>query len=305
MIIKHLTHTQIDKNKWDLCISKAFNGIVYASSWYLDIVSENWEALVEGDYVRVMPLPVKKKYKIDYIIQPLFTQQLGVFSIDKLDSSKVMEFIEAIPEKYKYVTINLNTNNKIEGQNINSTSKSNFELDLIKPYDLIKNTYAKNTKRNINKAENNKISLSESVTINELIHLYKENVGKPIEHFNDMQYNILRKILSYSLLKGKGRIIGAYTEHNTLCAAVFLLQSQHKIINLISVSNKEGKALSAMFLVFDRLIKSNSEKNLILDFEGSNKDSIARFYKGFGSSLCTYSTIKINKLPFYIKFFKS
>ena len=304
MIIKHLTHTQIDKSKWDLCISKAFNGIVYAYSWYLDIVSEDWEALVEGDYVRVMPLPVKRKFKIDYLVQPLFTQQLGVFSIDKLDSSIVMKFIESIPEKYKYIALNLNTNNKIDESKLSFTSKSNFELDLIKPYELLKKSYSKNTLRNIKKAENNKITLSESLTINELISLFKENVGDPLAKFEDEQYNILRRLLSYSLLHGKGKITAAFTGHNNLCAAVFILQTPHRIINLITASNDEGKSSSAMFLILDNLIKNNSEKNRILDFEGSNIESIARFYKGFGSTLCKYPAIKINKLPFFIRLLK-
>ena len=304
MLIKYLTHTQIDKKKWDLCISKSFNGIVYAYSWYLDIVSEDWEALIDGDYIRVMPLPAKRKFKIDYLIQPLFTQQLGVFSIDKLNSGMIKKFIDAIPAKYKYIALNLNTNNKIDSGEYNTKSKSNYELDLIKHYELLKKSYSKNTLRNIKKAENNKITLSEGVTINDFIKLYEDNIGKAIEKFNEKEYNILRKIISYSLLHGQGKIIGAYTEHNNLCAAVFLLQTPHRIINLISVSSEEGKALSAMFYIFDNIIRTKSGKNRTLDFEGSNIESIARFYKGFGSTLCIYHSIKINKLPFYLRFFK-
>ena len=55
-MIKHLTHNMIDKRRWDDCIAKSFNGSVYAWSWYLDIVHPNWEALIENDYERVMPL---------------------------------------------------------------------------------------------------------------------------------------------------------------------------------------------------------------------------------------------------------
>ena len=34
--IQHLTHRQIDKAKWDDCIDKADNGLLYAYSFYLD-----------------------------------------------------------------------------------------------------------------------------------------------------------------------------------------------------------------------------------------------------------------------------
>ncbi|OIP03307.1 MAG: hypothetical protein AUJ97_04685 [Bacteroidetes bacterium CG2_30_32_10] len=61
MEIRYLKHKEIDKDKWDNCIEKAFNGIIYAYSWYLDIVSENWDALIEDDYKTVFPLTQKKK----------------------------------------------------------------------------------------------------------------------------------------------------------------------------------------------------------------------------------------------------
>ena len=48
--IKKLHCTQIDHIKWDKCISESSNGIVYAYAWYLDIVCEDWEAIVVNDY---------------------------------------------------------------------------------------------------------------------------------------------------------------------------------------------------------------------------------------------------------------
>ena len=37
-MIKYLEYNLIDKKKWDDCIGNAFNGAVYAYSWYLDVV---------------------------------------------------------------------------------------------------------------------------------------------------------------------------------------------------------------------------------------------------------------------------
>ena len=41
------------------------------------------------------------------------------------------------------------------------------------------------------------------------------------------------------------------------------------------------------------------------DFEGSNIEGVARFYAGFGASKTSYSTIIMNRLPFYFKWLKS
>ena len=77
MFIRHLSHKSIDKEKWDQVISAANNGLIYAKSWYLDIVSPNWEALVSDDYNFVFPIPIKRKYKLPYIVQPPLAQQIG------------------------------------------------------------------------------------------------------------------------------------------------------------------------------------------------------------------------------------
>ena len=53
-----------------------------------------------------------------------------------------------------------------------------------------------------------------------------------------------------------------------------------------------------MFLLIDEVIKEYSPGNLVLDFEGSNDASLARFYKGFGAKESSYLSLKINRLQF-------
>ena len=52
--------------------------------------------------------------------------------------------------------------------------------------------------------------------------------------------------------------------------------------------NEEGRANRAQFLLVDYIIKTNSNSDYILDFEGSNIPSIARFYGGFGANATKY-----------------
>ena len=59
-----------------------------------------------------------------------------------------------------------------------------------------------------------------------------------------------------------------------------------------------------MFLLLDSFIKENSQKNITLDFEGSNDENLARFYKGFGSKECVYLQLRRNRLPFLINWLK-
>ena len=147
MHIKHYTHDKINFKKWDKCISESKNGLIYAYSWFLNVVSPGWEALISDDFQYVMPLPVKKKYGIKYIVQPVLTQQLGVFSAKEIESSLIDSFINAIP--YFSYEMNLNEQNFTS----DAEEKLNLTLDLQSSLKEIEANFSENTKRNIKKRE--------------------------------------------------------------------------------------------------------------------------------------------------------
>ena len=57
--LQYLHRTQIDTQKWDQCITNAANGLLYAHSFYLDHMADNWDALVLGEELeRAKPDPL-------------------------------------------------------------------------------------------------------------------------------------------------------------------------------------------------------------------------------------------------------
>ena len=105
----YLKHTEIDKVKWDDCVLNSQNHLPYCYSWYLDIVSPGWDALISNDYEFIFPLTHRRKAGINYLFQPYFTQQLGLFSKNAFEQKTVTAFLSAIPEHFKFIEINLNT----------------------------------------------------------------------------------------------------------------------------------------------------------------------------------------------------
>lgn len=110
-MIRYLSHSKIDKPQWDACIERSVNRLPYAVSWWLDVVSPGWEALVSDDYRSVMPLTWHKKLGIYYLYQPYLTQQLGIFSTQVITPEETGRFLAAIPGKFRYADIHLNTMN--------------------------------------------------------------------------------------------------------------------------------------------------------------------------------------------------
>lgn len=301
MTIAILQREEIDTAKWDNCIAQSVNGLVYGYSWYLDIVAENWCGLVGDDYQVVFPLPFNTKYGINYVYQPFFTQQLGLFSIAPISPNLVATFFDAIPPVYRFIAINLNTYIKAQYPQTKLYPKVTYHLDLIEPYSIISARYSSNTKRNISKAVAYDISVIHGLTALQLVDLKRNNATVSLRK---KHYNILNQLITQSIEHGVGELYGAYNAHNELCAGALFLKSNGKVIYLLASSSQEGREQRAMFRLVDHYIQQHSELNLVLDFEGSTIESVARFYAGFGAIPCEYNHIIINRLPWFIKLFK-
>ena len=283
-MITYLKHSDIDKAKWDDCIDKSINRLVYATSWYLDMVSPDWEALVTTDYQMVMPLPVKRKFFLEYLVQPVFTQQLGVYSALKISPDRVTDFLNHIPRKFFRQILNMNTANVIT-YDTRLTNRVNFELDLNRSYSLIYDDYNENTQRNIRKAITNGVLVEPSNDIILFIDFYKKNAK---EKPNQFVLEKLWKILTHSIENQKGELVFAVDKGGRVVSGAFFLMDLGRIIYLISFSTPEGQENSAMFLLMDEMIKKHAKNPFIFDFEGSMIPGVARFFAGFGPELKVY-----------------
>jgi len=295
MIIKHLKHSEIDKNLWDEKIYQSKNGVLYAMSWYLDVASPGWEALVIDNYSLVMPLPLKSKYGLKYLIQPFYTQQLGVFSDNEISLNTFQKFIEAIP--YKLYRLQLNAGNCFNQEK--GLLKPNFTLSLDKSYDEIKAKYNQNCKRNLKKSDKVHQKVKDNISVEQYLNFIETNlVFKPIKGI----MSVLKSILIVTLKNDSAKILSVVSEDtNEILASVFLVYWKNRIYYLMPGSSQKGKEFNSMVFLVDKLIKQNSERDILIDFEGSSIEGVARFYKGFGALPEYYPLLNYNGLPFPLK----
>jgi hypothetical protein len=302
-MIRYLRNNQIDRNRWDDCIRKAFNGNVYAFSWYLDIVAYGWEALVSDDYDAVLPLTGRKKAGIHYLYQPLFTQQLGVFSTTRLDAGIVNEFLNTIPGHYRYARINLNRHNKPDGtRNLKVFQLINIELTLVSSIDEIRNKYSLNTRRNIRKAEKNQLFVVDSIKPDNIIELFRAQTERKKVKWSNRDYQMLTHLMYTLIHKGVGYATGVFTPDNQIRAAAFFCITHDRMVMLLSAVTAAGRQNGAMHFLIDDTIARFNGKCHILDFEGSNDPGLARFYESFGSEVFYYPMIELDRLPMPLRF---
>ena len=295
--IKFLHKSHVDKVKWDNCIQNSINRNIYACSWYLDIVCQNWTCLVYGDYELVFPIAFKDFFIFKKIYHPFFCQQLGPFAINEeilynrevvgdllnILYSKYIKFTFSINHDCVHVFKNVIQNNKL---GINYVDRVNLELDLNHPYSKLFENYSNSHKRALkNNCSHLKWDVQNEIIselyINEFISLYMKKVGFQAK-LSSYHAKVIKTILDSSFTKNNGCLVGLRNEHNQLLGAAFFISFFDRDILLFNVSDKSLK-FNIMTFIIDFYIKMNVQKNKVLDFEGSNVPGLNRFYKGFGS----------------------
>ena len=301
-MIEYLRHGQIEKALWDDCIAHASNSLVYAHSWYLDVVHEGWEALVErsdGGYRSVMPLTCRRKYGIPYLFQPFFAQQLGVFSREALTEQKVGEYLGAIPQKFLKVELRLNEGNPIPTTLRGVKYHRNCLLVLQYLYDLLYSNYHENTKRNLKKSLKYGLSLVKEAPVRKVIDLFRNDRGRSVKHWGDQEYARLERLILAATNLNNTLVYGVQNTDNNdiICGAIFL-KYHDRLTFLFSGNSEAGKSCQAMTFLLDQVIREFAGRMGVLDFEGSDDDNLARFYLGFGSIEKKYPSYTKNFFKF-------
>lgn len=310
MDIRFVPRDEIEKSRWDGCVHYAPNGFIYGYTWYLDNVAENWDGLVEGNYESVFPLVWNKKmFGIKQIYQPYLCQQLGVYSMNACSKPRLQAFLDAIPKEYKFIGMNMNDRNNlvknIEG--LTNERRSNYLLALNRSYEEIRGNYSTNLKRNIAKGKKHDLYITAGVKPEKFVdalRAYHEEHNKGL--FPEQIYHTALRIIYNCLHRGLGNIMGIYLNgSDQFCAAIFQMYSGSRIINLLNVTTNEGRKVGAMHFLMDEIIQQNAGRPVVYDFEGSNIESIARFYKSFGAADTPYFSIEKNNLPWWIRWYKN
>lgn len=301
-MIVYLKNIEIDRERWDNCIKNTTGAKPYGYSWYLDIMSPGWQALVDDDYDSVFPVPGFKRFAINYIATPVFLQQLGAFSPDKPITMAIGEFLEYMPDFYKF--IDLCIGQKIEAAGYKVSEKVNFELDLSKPYETIFRNFSNHCRRNIEASAKKSPELVYDITPEEITDLFIKNKGKEITGIKIRDYQRLKNLMNFCIINKKGRLIGVREAGKKLIFGVFVVEIQgNKTILFVANTPKSRERRIGYFLV-NELIKSYSSKRTILDFAGSSIPSIASFMESFGCVRVPFYRIYRNKLFWPLRMMK-
>lgn len=285
-MIQFVKRNQLDENKYNACISASLQSRIYAYSWYLDIVTDNWSVLVLDDYQAVMPLPWRVKYGVKYVYPPLWLIELGFFSLK--ENTSIDLFFKAARKKFLFIETRLNTDNSFDYIDKNQL----HYLKLEEEYLTIYKDYNKDKKKDLRKSS--KFGLIEKWNDDpkKIIHLFKKNVGARIPNVKEADYDKLLKILRLSIKNDVGEILSIYNSENILVASGFFLKHKSRVTLLISSTNFENRKNGANTFLIDRAIFRFQKEFDTFHFGGSSITSIGNYFMSFGAEVETYLVFK-------------
>jgi hypothetical protein len=302
--LQYLHRNQIDTAKWDQCIARAANGLLYAHSFYLDHMASAWDALVLGDYEAVMPLTWRKKFGIHYLYQPFVTYPLGVFAEGVIDEALMLRFISNIPAKFKFIDIDLNTANNCLSHSFVSL-RNNYVLPLTGSYEEIQQGYNRHARRKLKKAREAGLKVAEGVAIEKIAelsyHFMNEKDKVPridYDRFIRLYKNIQPHVESCNT------IVAIDAAGDIISSDIHIVHNK-RIYSLLAGNRPQSNECGAFYFVLDRLIKKYAGTGYLFDFEGSDVPGIAFLFECLGAQLTRFPHLTINRLPPVLRWLKS
>ncbi len=289
MIIQFVPREEIDKTKWNSCVHYAVNGNIFGYMWYLDNVAKEWDALVEDDYVSVMPLIGRIKYiGVKELYQPMLLRETGIYSINALSQKRVQHFLEAIPSEYKVQELHLNEHHQLQAVNFEKSSiqqAKNHQLFLNKSYEEIAAHYTPAVFRQLEKAKQAQLIPANNLKPEKIVDFYKKHTKEYRQL--EQRYHAYLRIMYNVLHRGWGSPSVVLDGQKNILAVNFFIYSHSKATSLLFACSEEGRQKGADAFLYDTMIQAHAEKSLILDFN-TKQD----FPKEFGADATFYQQFR-------------
>ncbi|SET30060.1 GNAT family N-acetyltransferase [Hymenobacter actinosclerus] len=317
-MFRYVGPESLDRAQWDALITTAPNGLIYALSWYLDIVSPGWAALVKHDargrYVAALPLPVQRRFGFRYLKQPLFAQQLGLFSLVESTPADWAEISQLLQREFRFITrYSFNTDNPaLSGAatawtGFETTTFHTYYLSLNLPHNQLVAAYKPNRRWRLNQARRRQLSLEPGHDIDQLLRIFDENTAPNIYGIigEEYEYRLLRALYAEAQQQEMAQLWQARTAADEVVAMIMLFEFNGRLTYIFNASTEAGKAAGAISLLLDEVFRQYATRPICFDFEAPEVASIAHFYGSFGSTETPFLSITLNRLPWPLRQLKA
>lgn len=288
-MLQYIPHSDIDLQRYNDCVSNSLEPIVYAESWFLDIVTQkDWGILVYNNYEAVMPIPytrMKRSFWKKSLVQPYFAQQLGLISKVPIAKEIHLEFLNEL-KKLEPLVYHLNHLQTSILSNLGLKTRKNYVLDLNKPYEELYYGFSTSKRQGVKKGKQNNLKVS-NIAVDEFISFQAKHM--PLKE----SAQILKKkkqLFEYCLKHDLGEIYAVKKEEEVISVA-FFTKYRNRFYYSQSAASEMGRKLFATDFILNYIIEKHANTPTILDFEGSEITGVGKFMERFGAENHPYIVV--------------
>ena len=253
-----------------------------------------------------MPVPLKYGGWVKGIVQPLFTQQLGVlfsptFALDhQIEILKLVltglgrETIYSLNHQNWKILSNAGLISDQPGALFMGESAPNYCLDLGNGYDSIESKYSQNLRRKLKKGFYPTITYYKGSNWEKVVDLFNAYININYTIISQRQLDKLRNICQAWAKNDQLITTLAYNEVGELLAGLLYLTfpegtNPQRYIAFMGGATTLGKSDGSQMKLMDHNIKTFSERGIgVYDFEGSRIPSIKQVFQTFSPDLMSY-----------------
>jgi hypothetical protein len=271
---------------------------IFHESWWLELATDNRYAVAEvttgAGVVGRLPYQVNTRNGLRFCEMPPITHFLGPAIDEGKGSSNTRmlkrlaitrELIEKIPAVSSiYVKCHRGVTDTIAFQDRGFHTSVQFTHEVLP--DTIDNLWKnmRDKTRNVIRRAQEKLLVKTSCDPAEFIRFYLSSLnGKQINSYIDFQ--IGQKLITASLVRGRGKIFSATNSSGALVAAIFCVWDSGSYYYLMSTRSPDA-GNGAISLLLWEAIKDAARRGLIFDLDGLANSGSILLYAGFGATIC-------------------
>ncbi len=250
MTLDFVPFEQLDKNKWNGNIHYSPNGNIYGYHWYLKSVIKEWDAIIEGDYQSVMPIPRRALTPFEKQLLPY----LGPYTVNGYSTQRANAFYTKWKEHRHDGNYGFNDrfgSLMYEQDPTLGVQNRNF-ITLQPSYEQITDKYQAEAHHILNEATLHTFTFGSDIKPE--ILLEKENL-------NEAEKNTLYRIMYNAIQRSVGWSLQVEDKTKGTIAKAFFISDKSGIYQIFSSQhNTEMNHI----LLLDTLIRSNAGKPMRL-----------------------------------------
>ncbi len=266
---KQMKREEIDDALWDACVLRN-RGSLFSLSWYWDAVFPDWTGYVLGDYEQVIPWPRKLKWGwLPVLKTPLYVKWIEG---DQMQLRLLLQRFVGLKKIHLENSFGKGKMRKVQMLKLGANWKRSKEVD-------------KNHRKciQLDGVLETDVAWSEFELVMQNHHPYKWK-GHTAE--------VMKRLYEAAKQRGEGKIIGVKVK-GQWAAMQFLIADDRQICLIQNVVPNEMRNTAAMTFLLVEIFESalRERETSLVNFMGSEVESVARFNKKFGAEDWTFREV--------------